>query len=179
MSFGGRRRGLHQDGGGDGHGDLTITPLLDLLVALVPFLIFGAVMARINVVDVGISRPVASATATKKESFDLLLQVGEKSAQILLNGKSVGSVPNGANESDWANATRKLLVDIKKKYPDEFKIRIEPMGSKVTLQTLMVFMDAARRLKPEDGEILRKDDKGQNVKMQFLFPNVVLRGVYS
>lgn len=179
MSF--KRRRSHGAGGGGhgGHGDdLTITPLLDLMVALIPFLIFGTVMTRINIVDVGVSRPVAQVTQNKKDPFNLLVQVSKSSALIQLNGRQVSSIPF-QDERQWTEAVRKVLVDIKKKNPDQFQIRIEPKGTDVTLQTLMLFMDAARKLKPEDGDIIHKDESGQTIKLQYLFPNVVLRGVYS
>lgn len=48
-----KSRGRKLDSGG-GHGDdLMITPLLDLFVALIPFLIISVVLTKINVVDVG------------------------------------------------------------------------------------------------------------------------------
>lgn len=173
-----RGRTLNIGGGGGGHGDdLMITPLLDLFVALIPFLIVSIVLTKINVVDVGISKPVASTSKTQ-DNFDLLMTISDKSVDISLNGKLVKSVTKSADEKTWVSGIHNVLVDLKKKNPEEFKIRIEPKG-KVTLQTLMAFMDGARKLKPEDGEILKKDEKGQPVKLQFLFPNVILRGIYS
>lgn len=178
MSLGRRRghRGLGGDGGGHGD-DLNITPLLDLFVALIPFLIMSIVLTKIHVLDVGISRPVANATPNPAKPFDLMLKIGDKSAEIILNGRTLKSLPK-AEEMKWASEVRKSLVEIKKQYPDEFKLRIEPHGA-VALQTLITFMDEARKLKPEDGEIIRKDEKGNPVKLQFLFPNIILRGVYS
>ena len=178
MSFGrrGGRRGLSADGGGHGD-DLQITPLLDLFVALIPFLIVSIVMTKIHTLDVGISRPVASASAPQGKPFDLLLKIGEKSADLTLNGKMVKSLPR-SEDTKWAGEIRKSLVEIKRQFPDEFKLRIEPAG-KIALQTLIIFMDQARVLKPEDGEILRKDETGKTVKLQFLFPNIILRGVYT
>jgi biopolymer transport protein ExbD len=178
MSF--RRRGRgHGAGGGGGHGDdLTITPLLDLFVALIPFLIMSVVMTKIHILDVGISRPVAQATASNKPTFDLNIKITEKMADIFVNGKLLKSVARSQDDIVWASDLRKSLIDIKKQNPDEFKIRFEPHG-KISLQTLIVFMDGVRKLKPEDGEIIRKDETGKPVKLQFLFPNVILRGVYS
>jgi biopolymer transport protein ExbD len=178
-----RRRGRRHHGsagGGGGHGeDLAITPLLDLFVALIPFLLMSIVLTKIHILDVGISRPVASVTKTENQKlFDLNVKISEKAADIFLNGKILKSVEKNTDEALWASDLRKALVEIKKQNPDEFKIRFEPNG-KVSLQTLIVFMDGVRKLKPEDGEIIRKDESGKPVKLQFLFPNVILRGVYT
>ena len=165
-------------GGGGGHGDdLMITPLLDLFVSLIPFLIISVVLTRINVVDVGVSKPVSSTVVKKENTFDLLLKVSESSAEVVLNGKVVKTVAKSTDEA-WVSGVRQALVEIKRTNPDEYKIRVEPQG-KVTLQTLMSFMDGARKLKPDDGDILRKDETGKSVKLQYLFPNVILRGVFS
>lgn len=172
-----RSRGRRIEGG-SGHGDdLMITPLLDLFVALIPFLIISVVLTKINVVDVGISKPVASATKNP-DNFDLLVKISDSSAEVMLNGKVIRSVTKAKDEKAWYFEVHKVLVDIKKTNPDQYKIRIEPKG-KVSLQTIMGMMDGARKLKPEDGEILKKDAQGQPVKMQFLFPNVILRGIYT
>jgi biopolymer transport protein ExbD len=175
MSFG--RRSRHSQGSGGGHDDLMMTPLLDLFVALIPFLIFSFVLQKIHVVDVGVSKPVASASAAQTQNFDLLLKVGVDVADLSLNGKSIKKVSKGSSQN-WMAELRAALVEVKRRHPDEFRIRIEPQG-KVALQSVMEVMDAARKLRPEDGDIITKDKSGQAVKLQFLFPNVVLRGVYS
>jgi hypothetical protein len=179
MSGFGRGTRNRLSGGGGGHGDdLMITPLLDLFVALIPFLIMSVVLTHINVADVGISKPVVSHVKTPEVKFDLMLRLSDTKAEIVLNGKIVKEVAK-TEGSTWVDTTRAVLVELKRKNPDEYKIRIEPQG-KVTLQVLMAFMDAARKLKPEDGEIIKKDEStGKPVKLQFLFPNVILRGVYS
>jgi len=172
----GRRNAL--DPGGDGHGDLQITPLLDLFVALIPFLIVSVALTKVHIVDVGISRPVASATSTPdKNPFDLQVKVKAQSADITLNGKLLASAPVGSDPASLEKL-HSVLVDLKKKHPDQYRIRIEPEG-KVTLQTMMLVMDAARKLAPTDGDIFKKDENGQPVKLQYLFPNVILRGVYG
>jgi len=162
---------------GGGHGDdLMITPLLDLFVALIPFLIMSVVLTKINVVDVGIAKPVAGQSSSA-QSFDLLLRLSSKKAVIVLGGKVQHSI-DATTDAQWVESVRKKLVEIKRKFPDEIKIRIEPKGD-AELALVMSFMDAARHLKTEDGVITRKDEQGQIVKLQYLFPNVIIRGVYG
>jgi len=173
-----KSRGRKLDAGGGGHGDdLMVTPLLDLFVALIPFLIISVVLTKINVVDVGISKPVANVTKSP-DNFDLLVRVSESSAEVTLNGKILGKLEKKSDDKTWYSTLHKVLVDVKKQNPDQYKIRFEPKG-KVTLQTIMGMMDGARNLLPEDGEIIKKDAKGEAVKLKFLFPNVILRGVYT
>jgi biopolymer transport protein ExbD len=165
-------------GGGGAHGDgddLMITPLLDLFVALIPFLILSVVLTKISVVEVAVSKPVAVVKKTTT-TFDLRLVVAKDAANIELNGKKVKSIPIVAG---WTDELHAELVKIKKANIDEYQIRIEPSGNTV-LEDIMGIMDAARLLKDTDEPIIKKDGPdGKPVKLKYLFPNVVLRGVYS
>ncbi len=161
---------------GGGHGDdLMITPLLDLFVALIPFLIMSVVLTKINVVDVGIAKPVASATQTK-DAFDLNVKLGEKLVDVKLNGKVVSSL--AVSDQKWIEQIHAKLVEIKRQHPEELKIRLEAHGS-VPLEKMMALMDSARKLNSSDAAISRKDEQGRQVKLQYLFPHVILRGVYG
>ena len=172
--FGKLKKGKGGGGHGGGHDDLMITPLLDLFVALIPFLIMSVVLTKINVVGVAISKPSQSSGVTKPD-FDLHLKVSEKEAQLFLKGALQLKAPRS---EDWVQKVRVRLVEIKKQYPNEMKIRVEPQGE-ASLELLMGFMDGARELRKEDGDILRKDEKGNAVKARYLFPTVVLKGVYK
>lgn len=171
----GNRRG-HGLGESGGHGDdLMITPLLDLFVALIPFLIMSVVLTKINVVDVGIAKPVASASSSA-DSFDLTVKLNDHQAEVRLNGKAYGVV--AMKDSAWLEQVHKKLVEIKKKNPDQIKIRIEAQGN-ITLEKMMSLMDSARKLTATDESIQKKDEQGRTVKLQYLFPHVILRGVYG
>lgn len=171
-----RSRGHGSEGGGGGHGDdLMITPLLDLFVALIPFLILSVVLSRISVVDVKVSKPVAVMQKTTS-NFDLRLLIAGDTANIELNGKRVKSIKMAAG---WTDELHAELVGIKKLHIDEYQIKIEP-ASKSALEDIMGVMDAARHLKETDEAIIKKDGAdGKPVKLKYLFPNVVLKGVYS
>ena len=165
----------HSMGGESGHDELMITPLLDLFVALIPFLILGTVMTTIHIVDVGISKPVPSLTKPKN-NFDLNVRISDKRAELFLSGKSMLSV-DSKDSAQWMKQMRTKLIEIKKKNLDEYKIRVEPAGN-INLETVMTFMDEVRDLRPEDGEILKKEE-GTAVRLKYLFPQVILKGVYG
>lgn len=177
MAFGNRHHNPlgHDD---DGHGGLMITPLLDLFVALIPFLIMSAVLVRINIVDVAVSKPVA--VVKKSDSpFNLHIKVGMTDAKLLLNNKVLKSL-NIDSDGKWLAELHGALVDVKRSNLDRMEIRIEPTSAKVKLESLMGVMDTARSLQKTDGEILREDKaSGEKVKLKFLFPKVIIRGVYT
>lgn len=163
--------------GGDGHGGLMITPLLDLLVALIPILILGVVMTRINVVDVSVSKPVPSLSKPQENKFDLLMKVSAKDIDIVLNGKS--RIKVAKDNKDALDQIHKEFVSIKKEFPQEFEIKVEPENA-IALDNIMEVIDAAREVQSGDPSMTRKDEAtGKEVKIKFLFPKVILRGVYT
>lgn len=163
--------------GNDGHGGLLITPLLDMLVALIPILILGVVLTRINIVDVSVSKPVQSISKPQNSKFDLLLKVGKSEIDIILNGKSRLKVLKDSTES--LDQLHKEFVSIKKEFPQEFEIKVEP-ENQIALDNIMQVIDAAREVKAGDPEMIRKDEAtGKDVKIKYLFPRVILRGVYT
>ena len=172
-----RKVGRHNGSGDSGHGGLMITPLLDLLVALIPILILGVVLTRINVVDVSVSKPVSVVKKPQDSNFDLLLKVGNTDIDLVLNGKSRIKVPKSA--ADSIDKLHKEFVIIKKEHPQEFELKVEP-ESQTALDNIMTLIDAAREMKNDDPEMIRKDEAtGKDVKVKYLFPKVILRGVYS
>lgn len=178
MAF--RKRSRKHKGGGahdDSHG-LMITPLLDLFVALIPFLIMSVVLTRLNTVDVAISKPGVSNEAVQTEQeLTILLRVYATKAELSVNNQVVSVINKTVNEKDWLATAHAKLVELKKKHPKELRIFIEA-GERVSIETLMGFMDSARELRSTDGEILREEN-GKNVKLRYLFPKVILKGVYS
>ena len=152
-----------------------ITPLLDLFVALIPFLILGTVMTTIHIVDVGIAKPVSSMTKPQK-SFDLNVKISDSRADILSSGKNILSVEI-KNNPNWMKVVHTKLVEVKKSNLEEFKVRIEPAGS-VKLETVMGLMDEVRELKTDDPELYKQEGQ-KKVKLKYLFPQVVLKGVYG
>jgi biopolymer transport protein ExbD len=175
-----KRRNPFSGGGDDDHGGLMITPLLDLFVALMPMLILGAVMTKINVVDVVVSKPVAQLSNEQKQDFDLTIRFDQNSISVVLNGKVSETLPLGSlSDSSWQEEYRQRLVEIKREHPSQFELKLEPADS-VDLEYIIALMDLSREMKSTDQEIIRTDEAtGQPVRVRYLFPKVILRGVYS
>lgn len=175
-----RKRNPFGGHGDDEHGGLMITPLLDLFVALMPMLILSAVMTKINVVDVAVSKPVAVIKNQKNKDFDLTIKLSKENISLVLNGKVAEMVELGALEEDaWKDRVHTRLVEIKKKFPGEFELKLEPENN-MELEYIMTVMDLSREMKATDEEIIRNDEAtGKPVRVKYLFPKVILRGVYT
>jgi hypothetical protein len=173
-----KKGGMDHGGGGDGHGDLMVTPLLDLFVALIPFLILSVVLVKINIVDVGVSKPVTVMKKSPKK-FQLQVKVSPTEARVQLNG-AAAKVFTFDKERAWAPDFHKHMVAIKKDNVDELEIYFEPTSDAVKLEQIMALIDEARTFKSSDEPLTKKDEaSGKNVKLKYIFPKVVLRGVYQ
>ncbi len=163
--------------GSGGKDDLMVTPLLDLFVALIPFLILSAVMTKINIVDIGVSKPVSVIEKPKDSNFTLSLKVDKDEVAVVLNKKISTTIP--LTSATWNELLHESLVEIKKVHPHEIEMKLEPK-SEVSLDQIMTIMDSARKLNSKDEEIIRKDKKtGKPVRVKYLFPKITLRGVYT
>jgi hypothetical protein len=147
MSFSSFRR--HSGGGGDGHDDghggLLITPLLDLFVALIPFLILSAVLVKINTVDVGVSKPVTVLNKSPKK-FQLQVKVSLDDVKIILNSQNYKTLAFD-KEGKWTVDFHKAIIDIKKQNLEELEIFYEPTNDQVKLEQMMMLLDESRALK--------------------------------
>src|SRR5690606_10562533 len=133
-------------------------------------------MSRINVVDVGVSKPV-STSQSKQNQFDLEIELSSEKATLRLSGKKLMEVSQ--DEKDlWVSEIHSKLVEIKKTNLDEYKLKITPENT-VPLEKLMKLMDSARELVSSDEEIIKTEKDGTKVKVQYLFPSIVLKGVYN
>ena len=135
-------------------------------------------------VDVKVSKPVAIMSKNPKSKFSLLLKVkGDKIQLVTTDQKKKETKQDvkvaSLKDDAWQEELHTKLVDIKKKFPAEFELKIEP-EEKIELEYLMAIMDTARSLKKTDGKIIRKDKAtGKDVKVKYLFPKVTLTGVYG
>ena len=134
-------------------------------------------MSRINIVDVAVSKPVASVSKPTPSNFDLLIKVGNADVELVLNGKSHSKFAKSS--PDFNKELHGELVKIKQQFPQEFELKIEP-DNEVALDGIMEMIDAALETRAGDPEMIRKDEAtGKDVRIKYLFPKVILRGVYT
>lgn len=140
--------------------EINMTPVMNLMVVLIPLLLTSAQFIKIGVIDLNLPPAVGargSAVEAPKEAekkLDLAVTITDKgffisSSLAILQGVKQGapSVPNSnIGEYDY-EALSKLLFDIKKKaigiFPDTEKIVIQAEPD-INYQVLVSTMDAAR-----------------------------------
>lgn len=123
--------------------ELNITAFMDLMVALISFLLISAVFSQMTVVQLNL--PWLNAKNNQQQEIKLALQlvVREKSFDIQdANLGLIRSIERDPVNTDWT-LFNKVLLEIKYRFPDEQSITLllEPG---VSYKTMIAVMDHVR-----------------------------------
>lgn len=159
-----RRRVAKRHDLGDSH-DINITPAIDLLVSLIPFLLISAVF--IPIASIETTPPSRGAAVSTVQTSMAVVVITSKgltltgSGPMMKDNKTAFEIPKSDNNYDLTTLTRKL-IELKKNDPtaEDLLLMAEP---DITYSAIIDVMDAAR--KNSDGTAL--------------FPNAFFGGVTS
>lgn len=160
--------------------ELNLTPFLDVMIVLIPFLMLSASFASVVVLPVGLPTPVASPDkALVPPPFDLVAQASPDSIKIWLNPASdkpetvatIATPGDAAYSRAILDSFHKALVDVKRKNPTQRRLALDAAPG-LSIERMSQLMDIAESLMP--GEVV----EGRPETDRSLFPDVALKGVY-
>lgn len=123
--------------------DLDITPMMNIFMILVPFLVSMAVFTQIAIVE--FSLPPASAPgegAEQTKELDISVVVTSGGFQIVGTGRKLDMIPKIQGEYQFTQL-RALLKAIKFQYPSQKSV-ILVFDGEVLYDDIIKFMDACR-----------------------------------
>ena len=129
--------------------ELNITAFMNLMVALIPFLLVSAVFSRLTVLELNLPAPGAQeAPAPETLAFEIVLRAGAVDIQEPRLGL-IKRIEHSQGTVQWAQL-REALLELKRQYPDERDIALllEPS---VQYQSLIKTMDYARSTEVSQG----------------------------
>lgn len=120
--------------------DLDMTTFLNLMVALVPFLLITAVFSRITIVELDL--PSAKAAAPTEPTFRVEVVVRDAGLEIMDGAQVIAAIPKVDGEYDLARLSE-YLTAIKREYPakEDASVLLEP---DIQYDHLISVMDAVR-----------------------------------
>ena len=130
---------------------LDVTPFINLIVVLVPFLLSTAVFSRLAVLE--LSLPAQSSSFENLKGDDLKLEVVIRPDRLevndLVGGRLVDPIPHAADGPD-VRRLNAVMYELKKRFPDktEATILAEP---NTPYDQLVRVMDAMRSTKTANG----------------------------
>jgi biopolymer transport protein ExbD len=146
-----------------GRNDLTIVPMLDVMVILTFFLIFTAVFSKTSVLEVHLPGPGVQA-ADEKPRFQLELILRKSGIEVADRNQGVlERIPVAASGQDVARLTE-YLASLKQRVPDVGSATLL-VADDVDYDTIVQVMDAAR---------VRQTVDGGKVSREELFPQISL-----
>lgn len=143
--------------------ELNITAFMNLMVALIPFLLVSAVFSRMTVLELNLPAPGAQEErAPETLAFELVLRADAVEIQEPRLGL-IKRIDHSAGNVQWAQL-REALLELKRRYPDERDIALllEP---NVQYKSLIKTMDYVR-----SAEV----SQGLSTATVELFPNIAI-----
>lgn len=160
--------------------ELNLTPFLDVMIVLIPFLMLSASFASVVVLPVGLPTPVASPDKVLlPPPFDLVAQASPDSIKIWLNPgaakpeavATIATPGDAAYSGAILDSFHKALVGVKQKNPTQRRLAFDAAPG-LSIERMSQLMDVAESLMP--GEVV----DGRPEMDRTLFPDVAIKGVY-
>ena len=149
--------------------ELDITPFLNLMVALVPFLLVTAVFSRVAILELNLPNVEAQANNEEKQLIEIIIR---ENALELGDGKKIlSSYKKSESGYDLAGLSE-ALVKLKQKHPQKTDATIL-LERKIQYDHLVAVMDTVRAKQPDD-ELANETATGEDSenKRITLFPDI-------
>ena len=141
---------------------LDITPFLNLMVALVPFLLVTAVFSRVAILELNLpSAQQMEAIEEQKQIIEVIIR--EDKLELSDGFKVVSSYEKTDDGYDLAGLSE-ALVKLKDKEPDKTDASIL-LERKIQYDYLVQVMDTVRAKQPDE-------DEGAEARRRALFPDI-------
>ena len=121
--------------------DLDMTTFLNLMVALIPFLLVTAVFSRITIVELNLPSSVSAATPSQPV-FRLEVIVRKEGFELTNGSALIATIPKVSGEYDL-KSLGELVLSLKRDYPDadDASVLLEP---EIEYDHLIQVMDVVR-----------------------------------
>ena len=132
--------------------ELDMTTFLNLMVALLPFLLITAVFSRITIVE--LDMPSATGPAPTEPTFRVEVVEREAAIEIMDGAQVIAAIPKVDGEYDLEKLSG-YLTEIKREYPakDDASVLLEP---DIEYDHLIDVMDAVRSTELRQGDAVTR-----------------------
>ncbi|PIU00014.1 MAG: hypothetical protein COT74_06590 [Bdellovibrionales bacterium CG10_big_fil_rev_8_21_14_0_10_45_34] len=162
--------------------ELSLAPMLDMMVVLIPALLLYAVFVKVSILDAPIPQPVAQAIQQNQNDDKRSLQVylmSDRSVKFVLfdlQGKHEKVVPASTAKYDFV-AIHNEAISVKQKHSDLFRLELFP-ADEIKYDEIVKVMDELRDLRNADPKISMADKaSGKPVALNLMFPDIVFGNV--
>ena len=148
---------------------LDITPFLNLMVALVPFLLVTAVFSRVAILELNL--PNAEVEASNEDELIIEITIRENELELGDGNKILSRYKKSSSGYDLDGLSA-ALVSIKEKNPQKTDATIL-LERKIQYDHLVAVMDVVRAMQPDDsGDDEDAKDDDSAAERIILFPDI-------
>lgn len=158
--------------------EIDLAPLLAVMVKLVPVLLISSAFVQMSIIETELPQVVQEAIQKQeKESPTTNISLGISATQgftIVIADKGQTKslvVPLKDSALDYQGLHLKL-VEVKKEYPQIFKIEFNPEGD-VPYEQIVKVMDESRQAKENIAFPVFDSKLGKETQTKFMFPEVI------
>jgi len=162
--------------------DLNLAPMLDIIVSIVPMLLLSVAFVHVTVIDTpvpqAVERAIAAANEKNKDLVQVSLYISKNGGRFVINDRGQVKETAVAAKGDKIDleALHKETLAIKQAYPDVFRLELNPDES-VPLEEIVEVLDQIRTTAHGEPQIVFKDENGQPIETNLLFPDVIFGNV--
>lgn len=167
---------------------LNLTPFLDVMIVLIPFLMLTASFFTVVVLEAKLPTPIPPEKMQEVKMpppFDLVVMVPKDSIKIYVNNKDPLGPPqylvDASDRKDSSSYSEEhikkfhdILIEIKKKFPTEERMALDPHPS-LPLERLSQIIDQSKTFSGSDAVLEEVPEFKQSMR---LFPGLAMKGVY-
>jgi len=168
--------------------ELNLTPFLDVMITLIPFLMLTASFFSVVVLEAKLPTPIPPDKMQEVKMpppFDLVVMVPKDSIKIYVNNKDPLGPPQycvaAIDRKDSSSFTEaqidqfhNILIEIKKKFPTEERMALDPHPA-LPLEKLSQILDQSKTFTGTDAAINENPKFKADMR---LFPGIAMKGVY-
>lgn len=104
--------------------ELNITSFMNLMVALIPFLLMSAVFTNTSILDLNLPKPEAGAASTPNDQFAINVVIRADALTLIdQNGGVIKAIPKISSGHNYT-LLNQVLKQVKSQYPDKTDISI-------------------------------------------------------
>ncbi len=124
--------------------DLDVTPIMNLFMVLIPFLVSMAVFTQLAIVDFSLppSQSEGGGAEGETKELDISIVITPKGYRVVGTGRKLDLVPTSDGSYQY-EALRVLLKEIKFQYPSQRSV-VLVMDGDVLYEDMVRFMDVCR-----------------------------------
>ncbi len=160
--------------------NVNLVPMLDALVTMISFLMYTMAFLALTMVDTTVPTQANMEDLEKKKTppLQLTLTVGDQGLELLSDTSRFPKITIPNLNDAQGNATlpdyEKLhqeVVELKKKFPEENKIFIQPNGE-TTYEVIFALIDRVKNVDQNETVILKKQDNPVDEIAKTLFGDI-------